>query len=366
MMSINYSNYLHSFALFVGLLTSSTTASPWLSDGEYIYCFDYPTYTFETDYVGTKDCSWIDTAIKRERYCMREEFVIVEGDMAFDTNVRHICRKECFKEHEECDEFFHVDDVDDRFISIDTFPPTPSPSSHPSESPTVIDEFCYDYPGYTFETDYVGTKDCSWIDTAIKRERYCMREELVVVEGDMVFDTTIGKICYEECFKEDECVSFTTVDDTDTILPCPSTVCTRTPNTMYFEFTADSCSNSSNLQAASDYTCNDFGADMTNEGYYIEVYSSVFNPFGVLYRGFVQVGQIVKIRCNECYLLVDPHIDVYTSSSYHANFLTQSVKVDTSCDNNLANGDTFGSMKLVGYESTFQDIKCEGIEYPIV
>lgn len=126
---------------------------------------------------------------------------------------------------------------------------------------------------------------------------------------------------------------------------------------MYLKFTADSCTKSSNSQSGSDYTCKDFGMGMTNDGYYIEV----FNEWETnIFKGYVNVDDVVEIKSKVYDEVWGLNINIYTGAS--KNWREQRITIDTSCDNNLANADTFGSMKVVGYENDDQDVKCNGVD----
>lgn len=123
---------------------------------------------------------------------------------------------------------------------------------------------------------------------------------------------------------------------------------------MYLKFTADSCTKSSNSQPG--FVCRDFGMDMSNDSYYIEVFNEWESN---IYKGYMNVDDVVEIKSKKYDEIWGLKINVYTGSS--KSWRTQRITIDTSCDNNLANGDTFGSMEVVGYKNDDQHVMCSGI-----
>lgn len=122
-------------------------------------CFDDVGFVFNTEFAGEKDCVWLSEKDNRKmKYCETRGW----GNNVSPKKVKYACKKACanFLDEEKfrnCKEFQDVmlDDDDEMMYS-------------------GRGKQCWDSFDFEFETEFVGTRDCSWLSEKTSRQmKYC-------------------------------------------------------------------------------------------------------------------------------------------------------------------------------------------------
>ena len=141
--------------------------------------------------------------------------------------------------------------------------------------------------------------------------------------------------------------------DPDCVPPCERTICERRPDNFFFRLTGGSCDESNNDQADK-FTCHEMGSYNTATGKYIEFTDT--SGYETYFNGWVAPNEVVELTPPSGRFPADMLVRIYTAPN--KRYMLQDIQYHSSCSRNLFNGDSFGAVTLVGFESDEQDVRC--------